>query len=137
MKEGKKEECKQGRKEQKAGKGRKEQNDEKQKRWEGMKGMVNRRTKSEIFETPCTFIKVLSGREDRSNVSPLERMQEVGHAVPEVYIRYMQGTAHYPQNGVWTLSLHETDRRRAGKTDGKEMKSECEMEKKQNPGYVW
>lgn len=56
-------------------------------------------------------------------------MQEVGHAVPEVYIRYMQGTAHYPQNGVWTLSLHETDRRRAGKTDGEEVKSECEMEK--------
>lgn len=84
-----------------------------------MKDVVNRSTKSEIFETRCTFIKVLLGREDSSNVSPLERMQEIGHAVPEVYIRDMQCTAHYPQNGVWTLSLHEAERRREGKTDGK------------------
>lgn len=38
-------------------------------------------------------------------VPPLERMQEVGHAVSEVYIRYVQRTTHYTQNGVRTLRL--------------------------------
>lgn len=45
------------------------------------------------------------------SVSPLEGMQEVRHAVPEVYIRDMESAAHDAQDGVRALSLQKTEKK--------------------------
>lgn len=39
---------------------------------------------------------------------PLQRMQEYGHAVPQIDISHMKSTAYNSQHCIWTLRLHTT-----------------------------